>query len=224
LLLALFLSIDLTFLSATMAKIHHGGWLPLSFGLLVFVIMTTWWRGRTELSRILDQGNLPDELFLDDPLTQALHRVKGTAVFMTSNPDGIPNVLMHHVKHNQVLHAQVVLLSLKTEGVPWVQGNTALTVKELGHGFYRVTARVGFMQSPDVPRMLARCEKLGLTTDPATTTYYLGRQSLLTTGRSKIWRWRKVVFAFLAKNARPPTDFFCLPPNRVVELGLQIEF
>ena len=185
--------------------------------------MTTWWRGRTELSRLMDQGNLPDALFLDDVETQALHRVKGTAVFMTSNPDGIPNVLMHHVKHNQVLHKQVVLLSIRTEGVPWVPGNSSLSVKDLGQGFFRVEVRVGFMQSPNVPRILQRCEKHGLATQASTTTYYLGRQTLLTTGRSGIWKWRKMLFAFLTRNARPPTDFFALPPNRVVELGLQIE-
>ncbi len=221
--LVVFLGIDLTFFSSTLAKIHHGGWLPLTFGAVVFVILTTWWRGRTELSRIMDQGNLPDAMFLDDPETQALHRVKGTAVFMTSNPDGIPNVVMHHVKHNQVLHKQVVLLSIRTEGVPFVAGNTSLQVKDLGQGFFRVMARVGFMQSPNVPRLLARCEKHGLATQAATTTYYLGRQSLITTGRTRMWRWRKMLFAFLSRNARPPTDFFGLPPNRVVELGLQIE-
>ncbi|MBP8805658.1 MAG: potassium transporter Kup [Kofleriaceae bacterium] len=223
LMLVVFLGIDLTFFSSTMAKILHGGWLPLTFGAVVFIIMTTWWRGRTELSRLMDQGNLPDALFLDDVETQALHRVKGTAVFMTSNPDGIPNVLMHHVKHNQVLHKQVVLLSIRTEGVPWVPGNTSLSVKDLGQGFYRVEVRVGFMQSPNVPRILQRCEKHGLVAQASTTTYYLGRQTLLTTGRSGIWKWRKMLFAFLTRNARPPTDFFALPPNRVVELGLQIE-
>ncbi|MBK9036882.1 MAG: potassium transporter Kup [Myxococcales bacterium] len=223
LMLVVFLGIDLTFFSSTMAKIHHGGWLPLTFGAVVFVMLTTWWRGRTELSRVMDQGNLPDELFLGDVETQALHRVKGTAVFMTSNPDGIPNVLMHHVKHNQVLHKQVVLLSIRTESVPWVAGSASLQVKDLGQGFFRVMARVGFMQSPNVPAMLARCAKQGLTTNPAITTFYLGRQSLITTGRTRMARWRKILFSFLSRNARPPTDFFGLPPNRVVELGLQIE-
>ncbi|MEZ4403949.1 MAG: potassium transporter Kup [Kofleriaceae bacterium] len=223
LMLVVFLGIDLTFFSATMAKILQGGWLPLSFGAVVFILLTTWWRGRYEMSRVMDQGTLPDELFLEDVETQAIHRVKGTAVFMTSNPDGIPNVLMHHVKHNQVLHKQVALLSIKTESVPWVPGNSSLQVKELGHGFYRVMARVGFMQTPNVPRILARCEQQGLTTTPDTTTYYLGRQSLITTGRAPMAKWRKVLFSFLGRNARPPTDFFSLPPNRVVELGLQIE-
>jgi KUP system potassium uptake protein len=218
-----FLVIDLTFFSATLAKIHHGGWLPLSFGALVFIVMTTWWRGRLELSRLMDQGNLPDELFLDDPDVQALHRVRGTAVFMTSNPAGIPNVVMHHVKHNQVLHKQVVLLSIHTDNVPWVTASKSLQVRDLGHGFFRVLARVGFMQTPDVPRFIQRCASAGLETVPATTTYYLGRQSLLTSGRSRMARWRKLLFSFLARNSRPPTAFFNLPPNRVVELGLQIE-
>jgi len=221
--LVAFLAIDLTFFSTTLAKIHHGGWLPLTFGALVFIGMTTWWRGRMELSRLMDQGNLPDALFLDDVETQALHRVKGTAVFMTSNPSGIPNVVMHHVKHNQVLHRQVVLLSIHTENMPWVADASSLQVRDLGHGFFRVLARVGFMQTPNVPKLIEGCAKDGLITEPSTTTYYLGRQSLITTGRARMARWRKMLFAFLTRNARPPTDFFGLPPNRVVELGLQIE-
>jgi KUP system potassium uptake protein len=222
-LLIFFLAIELTFFSSTLAKIHHGGWLPLSFGALVFIAMTTWWRGRVEMSRVMDQGTLPDELFLEDAETLALHRVRGTAVFMTSNPGGIPNVLMHHVKHNQVLHKQTVLLSIHTESVPWIGSEASITVRDLGHGFWRVVARVGFMQTPNVPRIIARCARDGLNTDPATMTYYLGRQTLITTGKSGMARWRKTIFSFLGKNARPPTDFFGLPPNRVVELGVQIE-
>jgi KUP system potassium uptake protein len=142
---------------------------------------------------------------------------------MASTSEGIPNVLLHHVKHNQVLHKQVVLLSIATEQVPWVKDKKALTVKDLGNGFFRVVGRVGFMQTPDVPRLLGRCAPRGLTCEPATTTYYMGRQTLLTTGHTRVARWRKVLFAFLSRNARAPTSFFNLPPNRVVELGLQIE-
>jgi len=142
---------------------------------------------------------------------------------MSSGIDGMPNVLLHHVKHNKVLHKQVVLLSVVTENVPFAVGNQALAVRELAHGFYRVVARVGFMQQPNVPRILARCEKHHLHVEPADTTYYLGRQTLLTGGQSRLARWRKLIFAFLARNARSPTAFFNLPPNRVVELGLQIE-
>jgi KUP system potassium uptake protein len=218
-----FIIIDLTFFSANATKIAAGGWFPLAVGTAIFVIMTTWWRGRHELSKMMELGTIPDEMFLGDPTMTALPRVPGTAVFMSSGTDGMPNVLLHHVKHNKVLHKQVVLLSVATQNVPFVVGNTSLQVRDLGHGFYRVLAAVGFMQQPNVPRILARCEKHNLVVAQGDTTYYLGRQTLLTTGKSPVARWRKILFSFLARNSRPPTAFFNLPPNRVVELGLQIE-
>jgi len=228
-----FVSIDLGFFAANTEKIAAGGWFPLAVGVGVFVIMTTWWRGRHELSKTMETGTIPDELFLQDIGETPLPRVAGTAVFMSSGTDGMPNVLLHHVKHNKVLHKQVVLLSVVTENVPFAVGNQSLQVRELKHrtaegkevelGFYRVVARVGFMQQPNVPKILSRCEKQKLIVNQADTTYYLGRQTLLTTGASKIARWRKMLFTFLARNSRPPTAFFNLPPNRVVELGLQIE-
>ncbi|MEO8704649.1 MAG: potassium transporter Kup [Kofleriaceae bacterium] len=218
-----FLAIDLTFFAANAAKILDGGWFPLAVGLAVFVVMTTWWRGRIELSEVMDAGVIPDNLFLEDLAATPCHRVRGTAVFMSSTPGGIPNVLMHHMKHNQVLHAQVVLFSIQILNAPYADPKSALEVRDLGQGFYRVIAKVGFMQSTDVPKLLARCESQGLVVAPMTTTYFLGRQTLLTTGNSKLARWRKLLFSFLSRNARPPTAFFNLPPNRVVELGLQIE-
>ena len=218
-----FIAIDLSFLSANVVKIAAGGWFPLAVGAAVFVVMTTWWRGRRELSRAMESGSIPDEMFLADIAETPLPRVSGTAVFMSSGTAGMPNVLLHHVKHNKVLHKQVVLLSIVTQNFPFAVGNQSLAVRELGQGFYRVLANVGFMQQPNVPRILQRCEKRGLTVNTADTTYYLGRQTLLTSGRAPMARWRKVLFSFLARNSRPPTAFFNLPPNRVVELGLQIE-
>jgi KUP system potassium uptake protein len=218
-----FLSIDLAFFAANAAKILDGGWFPLAIGMGVFVVMTTWWRGRMELSMKMDANVIPDELFLADIDANPPHRVRGTAVFMSSTPGGIPNVLMHHIKHNQVLHEQVVLFSISTQPVPWVNAERGLEVRDLGRGFFRVVAKVGFMQTPDVPKILGRCAACGIRSQPMTTTYYLGRQTLLTGGLSKLARWRKLLFAFLSRNARPPTSFFNLPPNRVVELGLQIE-
>jgi KUP system potassium uptake protein len=215
--------IDSAFLSANLVKLGAGGWFPLVVGIGMFAIMTTWWRGRFELSRTMATGTIPDELFLADIAQTALPRVPGTAVFMASATAGMPNVLLHHVKHNKVLHQQVVLLSVVTENVPFVVGSSSLSARDLGHGFYRVVARVGFMQQPNVPKILTRCERQGLTVNAADTTYYLGRQTLLTTGNSRVARWRKMLFSFLAHNSRPPTSFFQLPPNRVVELGLQIE-
>jgi KUP system potassium uptake protein len=185
--------------------------------------MTTWWRGRFELSRVMETGMIPDELFLADIADTPLPRVSGTAVFMASGTGGMPNVLLHHVKHNKVLHRQVVLLSIVTENVPFAVGNSSLNLRELGHGFYRVVARVGFMQQPNVPRILARCARAGLIVNDSDTTYYLGRQTLLTSGKSRVAKWRKMLFSYLARNSKPPTSFFNLPPNRVVELGLQIE-
>ena len=217
------LIIDGAFFSSNFVKIVHGGWFPLVVAVGVFAVMTTWFRGRVELSKTMEMGSLPDNMFLEDVPRMGLPRVAGTAVFMTSGTDGIPNVLLHHVKHNKVLHQQVVLLSITTENIPFAVGNSSLQVRELEHGFYRVLARVGFMQQPNVPKILARCAKHGLETATADTTYYLGRQTLLTTGKSKVARWRKMLFSFLARNSRPPSAFFNLPPNRVVELGLQIE-
>ena len=218
-----FVSIDLAFFSANSVKIAAGGWFPLAVGVGVFVIMTTWWRGRFQLSEVMAEGQLSDELFLSDIDASGTPRVAGTAVFMASSTDGIPNVLLHHLKHNKVLHKQVVLLSIVTENVPFVVSSGALNVRDLGHGFFRIIARAGFMQQPNVPRIIARCSKQGLVTNSSDTTYYLGRQTLLTTGKSPMAKWRKVLFGFLARNSRPPTAFFHLPPNRVVELGLQIE-
>jgi len=215
--------IDGAFFSSNFVKVAHGGWFPLAIAVGMFAIMTTWWRGRVELSKTMEMGTIPDELFLADLAETHLPRVSGTAVFMTSGTDGIPNVLLHHVKHNKVLHKQVVLLSIVTENVPFAVGNSAITVREMDHGFYRVLSRVGFMQQPNVPKILARCAKRGLEVNDSDTTYYLGRQTLLTTGKSRVARWRKMLFSFLARNSRPPSAFFNLPPNRVVELGLQIE-
>jgi KUP system potassium uptake protein len=218
-----FLVIDLAFFSANAAKILDGGWFPLAIGVVVFVVMTTWWRGRIELSQVMDAGMVPDDLFLADIAAAPPPRVRGTAVFMSSTPGGIPNVLMHHLKHNQVLHQQVVLFSIQTLNVPWAKADKSLQVRDLGNGFFRVVSRVGFMQSTDVPKILTRCADAGVRVEPMTTTYYLGRQTLLTSGASNLARWRKGLFAFLSRNAIPPTAFFNLPPNRVVELGLQIE-
>ena len=222
-LLVLFLSADLAFFSANAVKLLDGGWFPLAIGVGVFALMTTWWRGRTELAKAIAGATLPDDLFLADIAAQPPHRVKGTAVFMSSTVGGIPNVLVHHLKHNHVLHEQVVLFSVETRAVPWVGLERELDVRALGQGFYRVVARVGFMQTPDVPRLLELCERHGVVTNPMMTTFYLGRETLLTGGVAGFARWRKVLFSFLSRNARPPTAFFKLPPNRVVELGAQIE-
>ncbi|MDB4969766.1 MAG: trkD [Myxococcales bacterium] len=222
-LVAVFLAFDLSFFAANVNKIAKGGWFPLAIGAAVFTIMTTWRRGRAELSRMLEAATLPVELFMQDIAYTKPTRVPGTAVFMTSVQGGIPPVLLHHFKHNKVLHEQVVLLSVVTEDRPVVGGVDRVRVEELGHGFWRAVARYGFMQSPNALKIMRRCQRAGLSMDPDSISFYLGRETLLTSGRSQMARWRKYLFAFLSRNSRTATAFFGLPPNRVVELGTQVE-
>jgi len=222
-LLALFLVFDIPFFSANLLKFIDGGYLPIALGLGMFTLMTTWKRGRTELSERFNQSAMPLEQLLTDLERNPQHRVRGTAVFMSGNPDGTPPVLLHHLKHNQALHRQVVLLSILPRAVPLVPKEEQITVKELGQGFIRVTWATGFMETPNVPRILVRAREHGLVCEPSTTSYYLGRETLLTSGRSKMMRWRKALFAFVSRNALSATNYFGLPPGRVVELGMQVD-
>ncbi|WP_437579222.1 potassium transporter Kup [Sorangium sp. So ce887] len=220
----LFLVIDLAFFAANSAKFFHGGWVPIVMGAATFTVMTTWKTGRKHLAAAIKSVILPLDTFLEDVKRVKPHRVRGTAVFMASSPEGTPPILLHHVKHNQVLHEQVVLLSIQALNVPEVPAERRMTVIPRGEGIYQVTACYGFMQTPNAPSVLEGCKRHGLHIDLGRTSYYLGRETLLTTGSSKMSRWRKWLFAFISRNARPATAYFGLPPNRVVELGMQVDF
>lgn len=223
-LVAVFLSVDLSFFGANLAKLLSGGWVPLVIGSVVFTVMTTWRRGRKLLAESFMAQTLPLDVFMDDVANSNPTRISGTAVFMTSNPSGAPPVLLHHFKHNKVLHDQVILLSITTEHVPEVpRGERVQDIKELGHGFYQVRASYGFMQTPNVIEVMALCGETGLQTKRNDTTYYLGRETLIITKKGGMATWRKMLFAFMSRNARPANAFFQIPPNRVVELGTQIE-
>jgi KUP system potassium uptake protein len=223
--LAFFLAIDLAFFAANLLKVPHGGWVTLVVAAVVYVLMSTWKEGRFILGDILQRGSLPIELFLEDVERRRPHRVPGTAVFMTSDASGAPVVLLHHLKHNKVLHQQVVLLSVTGAEVPEVPAERRVRVEALGHGFHRVRARYGFMQQPDMQDVLHRCAEAGLHAGRMSEiSFYLGRERLIPTGRARMARWRKRLFGLMSRNAQPATDFFGLPPNRVVELGAQIEF
>jgi KUP system potassium uptake protein len=222
--LAFFLAVDLTFFAANLLKVPHGGWVPLVVAGGVFVLMSTWKKGRELLNRILKQGSLPMDLFLADVAKRKPHRVAGTAIFMTSASEGAPVVLLHHLKHNKVLHEQVVLMSVQTLEVPEVPRDRRISIHELGHGFYRVVARFGFMETPNIPQILAICSQRGLAMRPNETSFFLGRERLIVGGSFPMARWRKKLFVFLSRNARSATEYFGIPPNRVVELGAQIEF
>ncbi len=220
---AAMLIVDLAFFGANLVKIESGGWIPLAVATLILLAMTTWKRGRDRVGKSLRSRSLPLADFLAGVEIRHLPRVPGTAVFMTSSNHATPPVLLHHVRHNQALHEQVVLLSIATSAVPFVQREHRVEVETLGRGFHRVTARYGFMHTPSVTEVLRAAEKHGLHTDPRDTTFYLGREKLVVTHRAGLSYGRKLLFAFLSRNARSATDFFAIPPERVVEVGMQIE-
>jgi KUP system potassium uptake protein len=219
----LFLSFDLAFFVSNVVKIPNGGWIPLAVGAFVFVAMTTWKRGRSALGVLIRQTTLALDQFIESVKIEKPVRVPGIAVFMTLNPSVTPLALLHNVKHNKVLHETVILLSLMTERVPEVAVDKAIEVKPLGEGFYSVVARHGFMQTPRVPEVLERIQGQGIPLDAANTSFYLGRESLLVTGRSGMSRWRAGLFSMMSKNASAPTAYFGIPANRVVELGALLE-
>lgn len=227
---AFFLVIDLAFFSANMLKIVEGGWVPLVIALLIFTLMTTWQRGRLIVRGLLVDASIPLEALLkdlgDDNPDKRFKpaRVPGTAVFLTSESKDAPLVLLHHLKHNKVLHENVVLLSIVSSQVPEVPLAERVEVTCFPHNFGRVKARYGFMQTPNVPEILALAAEKGITAKPNETTYYLGRENLIPSGNKPLARWRKRLFIFMQRNARPATEFFGIPPNRVVELGAQMEF
>jgi KUP system potassium uptake protein len=220
---AAFLAVDLGFWGAQLPKIPHGGWFPLAVAALVFTVMTTWQRGRGILNNRLAQDSLPTELFLQSVAKNSPHRVKGTSVFLTRNAEGVPAALLHNLKHNQVLHETVILLSVATKEVPVVTPAERSAVESLGHGFYRVEVNYGFTEDPDIPAVLGALNHPELTFEPNRTTYFLGRETLFATKAPGMALWRERLFIIMARNARSATYFFRLPPNRVVELGAQIE-
>ena len=222
-LVALFLVVDLAFFGSNLAKILHGGWFPILAAGTVFAVMSTWKLGATwranELAKIRVRfDDLLSGMKLDPPT-----RVRGTAVFMTQDPEGTPPALLHQLKHNQVLHEQVIILTILATDAPTVPPSERVEIIQIGRGFWRILARYGFMESPSVPEIMQRALADGLETFRGRTSYFLGRETFVETGRSELPRWRRALFLFLARNARSPTEYFSIPPNEVVELGGQME-
>ena len=219
---AVFFSADAAFFLANAIKIPQGGWFPLLIGLVTFTLLTTWKRGRALVFGELAKQTMPMTDFLqvcgDD-----IHRVHGTAVFMTSNVEGVPAALLHNLKHNQVLHERVVLVSVVTADEPWVPDAERLEWGELGKGFHRLIVRYGFMEQPDVPRALEGCAAFGQPFEMMETTFYLSREVIVPTIEGGMALWRERLFAQMQRNAASATEFFRIPTNRVVELGTAVE-
>jgi KUP system potassium uptake protein len=220
---AVFLAAELAFLEANLIKVQHGGWFPLAVGLLGFTLMSTWKTGRARLRQRLANSMLPLTDFLRSVTDTSPPRVKGTAVFLAGNPDGTPLALAHNLKHNKTLHQRVILLTVLIEEIPYVEKERRVAVTDLGKSFYQVIGRYGFMEEPDVPEVLSLCKPEGLNFREMETTFFLSRETIIASERRGLARWRKHLFALMARNAQAATAYFRLPANRVVELGMQIE-
>ena len=221
-LLVIFGAVDILYFSANLLKVPDGGWFPLLVGAIVFTLLTTWAKGRKLMIDRMNEASLPIEVFIKSASTSAL-RVQGTAVFMTSSPNGVPHALLHNLKHNKVLHERVILLTCKIEDVPYVPAEKRSHTQDYGAGFYRVVLRYGFMEEVNVPGELADLTSCGPQCRMMDTSFFLARQTLLASARPGMAIWREKLFAWMLRNAESAMEFFKLPTNRVVELGSQVE-
>jgi KUP system potassium uptake protein len=220
---ALFLAIDVSLFGANLLKIFQGGWLPLVIGALLFTLMTTWKTGRRLVADRLRARAFPLEDFMTAVSSQPPTRVTGTAVFMTAQPSGTPPALAHNLRYNKILHEHVVVLTVTTTHTPYVPPDQQVQVQSFGLGLYNVRVQYGFMQDPDVPSALLAARDLGVELDLDDLTYFLGRETIIVTRRPGMAVWREQLFVVMARNAVRATAFFHLPPERVVELGVQVE-
>lgn len=219
-----FLFVDAAFFGANMIKVAQGGWIPLLIGLLIYTVFVTWKRGRDLLAMKLRQGMITLEDFVQDVANNGITRVPGTAIFLTGEPEGTPIAMLHNIKHNQVLHKQNIVVTVLTEEIPHVPEKDRMDMRNLGYGFYRVIIRYGFMEDPDVPAVLRQLkEHIGVEINPAAATYIMSRNTLIPSKIPGMAIWREKLFVFLTRNASRANEFFRLPANRVVELGMQIE-
>jgi len=216
------LVLDLTFLAANSTKILDGGWFPLVFGGMVYLLLTTWKAGRELLDERLDTQALFLKDFITGIETPDTITVPGTAVFLTPYPEHVPHAMLHNLKHNKVLHEQVALVTVTVRSEPRVPEAQRVVVERLNHRFYRVGIHFGFMDTPDVPAALEWCAEQGLDMEPMTTSYFLGRETVIPRVGAAMPYWREALFAGLCRNAGTAADYFGLPPNQVVELGTRV--
>jgi KUP system potassium uptake protein len=221
-LLALFFVVDLAYFSANLTKVPDGGWFPLLVGVVIFTLLTTWAKGRRLMVERMREAAMPIKVFIQSAAVSAT-RVKGTAVFMTSTPEGVPHALLHNLKHNKVLHERVILLTVKIADQPYVDDADRVMLDDLGQGFHRMKIFYGFMQEADVPAALQSCSTCGGAFNMMDTSFFLSRQTLLPSESPGMRIWREKLFAWMLRNAESAMEFFRLPTNRVVELGSQVE-
>ncbi len=219
----LFLAIDLSFFSANLLKIFNGGWFPVIVGIIVFIVLSTWKRGREILFERLRPGAIALDPFIRSISVHPPTRVPGTAVFLTATQEGVPHALLHNLNHNKVLHERVVLLTVRAEDIPHVPDEQRVEVKALGNEFYRLTVHYGFKDEPDLPAALELAAPHGMEFSLLETSFFLSRQTLVPTPEPGMAMWRERLFAAMSRNASSATVFFKIPANRVVELGTRVE-
>jgi KUP system potassium uptake protein len=220
---AVFLVIDGTFFASNILKIRSGGWIVIIIAISIVLLMKTWIDGRGILRKNLVAGAMDLEAFANNLQLYPPIRVPGIAVFLSGNPNGVPRALLHNLKHNKVLHEHTVILSIRTEDVPYITPANRISVKNLGGGMYLIIAGFGFSETADIPQLLETIQIPEFRFDPMQTTFFLGREVLIVANNSLMSTWRKRLFGFMSHNALNATGFFQLPANRVVELGAQIE-
>ncbi len=222
--MAIFLIIDFAFFSANILKIPDGGWFPILIGSVIFVLMTTWKKGRALLYKILKGEAIEINSFISSIGANPPPRVEGTAIFLTPNPDGVPHALLHNLKHNKVIHEKVIILTVMFMDYPHSLTKDLVTLEKLPYNFYKVIVKYGFKDEPNLPKDLALCAKNGLNIDPMNSSYFIGKEILLAMPKDNMNYWRKKLFIGLFRSAETITNQFKLPPNRVVELGSQVLF
>ena len=220
---SLFALVDVGFLYGNLHKFIDGGWLPLAIGAGLLAVMHTWKSGKNEIFRRVYANGITEEELANIASSSYVTRVRGTAVFMAGNPQGTPLVLLHHVKANKVLHETVVLLSVVTSEVPYVTADERLEVREIGNGIWRAVAHYGYMESPDVARLIEQIREAGVPLKPSEATYYFNREMIITGGEARMWEWQKHFYAVLSRNARQARDYYQLPPMQIIEVGLPIQ-
>lgn len=218
-----FASIEVAFLSANLVKFFDGGWFPLAVGVLIFILMTTWATGRRMLRASMEKSALSQEMLVESLQRRRPISVPGTAIFMSSTGGRTPIALLHSLKHYQAIHQRVIFMTLMVEDEPWVPPSRRVQVESLGEGFWRVTGRFGFMQKPDVPRLLRQCASQGLEVEAEKATFFLGREIIVSSKAPGMSGWRKHLFSLASKLAQQPATYFQIPVGRVIELGQQVE-
>jgi len=219
----LFFCIDGSFLLSIIMKIRYGGWIVLVLATVLGLLMKTWLDGRDILRKNMLKQSVDLGTFIEGLAHNLPQRVPGTAVFLAGNPMGVPNALLHNLKHNKILHEHTIILSIQTQEIPFVAPENRMTIENFGSGMYRIIASYGFSETPNIPILLSKIQFPDLKFDPMQTTYFLGRETLVIAHSKKMLPWRKRIFLFMSHNALNATSFFKLPANRVIELGSLIE-